>query len=71
MKTALLPFDTVPVFVPTWDDIKSKAHFYATARLRSNGDYVAIRGVRDDVFAIVHKGELTTVSTADLCNFCL
>lgn len=39
------PFDTVPCFVPTWDEIKGKAHLYKTARRRSDGKYLSLLGL--------------------------
>lgn len=41
----MLPIDSIPAWCPTWDEIKSKAHLYQTARLRSTGQWVKLCGV--------------------------
>lgn len=62
-------------YVPTWEAIKGKAHFYKTAKLRSNLELVAVRLSGPDCFQIrrcnndVWDGK--TVTTHDLCDFVL
>lgn len=81
MKT-MLPIDTVPVSLATWDEIKGKAHLYKTARLRSTGEYVQLcRVVKfidgnelvEPVFAcrIPSMAGFEHRTTDELCDFCL
>lgn len=77
-----LPIDTVPVFTPTWSEIAGKAHLYATARLRSTGEYVQLcrvikfvdgQELTEPVFAcrIPSMGGVEHRKTEELCGFCL
>lgn len=78
----LLPIDSVPVSLVTWSEIAGKAHLYATARLRTTGEYVQLcRVVRfvdgcelaEPVFAcrIPSMAGIEHRTTNELCDFCL
>jgi len=75
MKTFLqtLPIDSVPCFVPTWEDIKDKAHLYATARIRATGQYVKIRTVNSGHWSVstAPPERYLLATTEELCDFCL
>lgn len=69
-----LPIDSVPCWCPSWDEIKGKAHMYATARIRETGEYVGIWNVNaDGFFAVLMPGThlIKAYSTEELCDFCL
>lgn len=70
-----LPIDTVPCWCPTWADIKDKAHFYKTARVRETGQYVAIKHVttllNPGTFFVELNGVVMPFDTDQLCDFCL
>ncbi len=76
MKT--LPIDTVPVWCPTWEEIKGKARHYKTAKIRSTGEYVRICrlaswSATEQIFVVTQsnkEGEQFFL-TEQLCNFCL
>jgi hypothetical protein len=79
MKT--IPLDTKR-FMPTWTEIKDKAHLYATARLRTTGEWVKIVAVvkymdglqlAEPCFAVRFQNEAGHgyYKTEELCDFCL
>lgn len=74
-----LPIDSVLCWCPSWDEIKDKAHLYATARIRATGQCVEILYVVQGFLTTgqaffgcrVGANDAQAFTTEELCDFCL
>lgn len=76
------PWDSTPMFTPTWREIAEKAKNYATARVRATGQYVKLVSIArladglelvEPAFVCRAAGQAGTElrTTEELCGFCL
>lgn len=75
----VFPWDSVPHFTPTWQEISEKAAFYKTAYRRRDGKILEIRATRfagglqltEPLFITRDEFGPCLMSTDQLCGFCL